>query len=175
MFGNSEGDTNSAAAGHFSLPGSDRPGKRLFEVGAEGGADTTSRSAGPVGHLGRFSPGLGPISSTSGGFPVIFWSMAETVAPTLPVIEPGQEDQPRSDLEPGYLVICWNDPVNLMVYVSHVFQRVFGWPRRKAEFHMLQVHEQGKSVLVRESLEKAEHYVHQLQQYSLHATLERDE
>jgi ATP-dependent Clp protease adaptor protein ClpS len=71
--------------------------------------------------------------------------------------------------------VCWNDPVNLMVYVTHVFQVVFGWPRQKAERHMLQVHNQGKSILTRESLERAEFYVHQLQKYGLHATLERDE
>ena len=57
-----------------------------------------------------------------------------------------------SCLEPGYLVICWNDPVNYMDYVTHVFQTVFGWPRKKAE-----------------------HYVHQFQKYTLHATMERDE
>ena len=102
--------------------------------------------------------------------------MAETVTPeVLPVVVPEQEDQPRSGLEHGYLVICWNDPVNYMQYVTHVFQTVFGWARRKAEFHMRQVHEQGSSVLARESMEKAEHYVHQLQKYSLHATMERDE
>ena len=97
----------------------------------------------------------------------------------MPEVAPdiGQEEQtdPKSGLEPGYLVICWNDPVNYMVYVTHVFQVVFGWPREKAKFHMLQVHEQGRSVLTRESMEKAEHYVHQLQKYSLHATMERDE
>ena len=102
--------------------------------------------------------------------------MAETATPE---VHPGtiQENKEKTDstLEPGYLVICWNDPVNFMDYVTHVFQTVFGWPRKKAEFHMLQVHEQGKSVLVRESLEKAEHYVHQLQKYTLHATMERDE
>ena len=54
------------------------------------------------------------------------------------------------------------------------FRKFFAWPRQKAEFHMLQVHNNGKSVLVRDSLEKAEHYVHQLQRYSLHATMERD-
>jgi ATP-dependent Clp protease adaptor protein ClpS len=85
------------------------------------------------------------------------------------------EEKPKSTLEPGFLVICWNDPVNLMDYVTHVFQVVFGWQRKKAEFHMLQVHNQGKSVLTRESMEKAEHYVHQLQKYTLHATMERDE
>jgi ATP-dependent Clp protease adaptor protein ClpS len=102
--------------------------------------------------------------------------MAET---TMPGIQPGVieeiEDKSRSTLEPGYLVICWNDPVNYMDYVTHVFQVVFGWQRKKAEFHMLQVHNQGKSVLTRESMEKAEHYVHQLQKYTLHATMERDE
>jgi ATP-dependent Clp protease adaptor protein ClpS len=102
--------------------------------------------------------------------------MVETVTPQVtPGIERELQEKPRADLEPGYLVVCWNDPVNFMDYVTHVFQTVFGWPRKKAEFHMLQVHEQGKSVLTRESLEKAEHYVHQLQKYSLHATMERDE
>ena len=96
----------------------------------------------------------------------------------IPDVRPGSieeiEDKPKSGLEPGFLVICWNDPVNFMQYVTHVFQIVFGWPKKKAEFHMLQVHEQGKSVLARESMERAEHYVHQLQKYSLHATMERD-
>lgn len=102
--------------------------------------------------------------------------MAETLTPEVrPETIQEQDEKPRSDLEAGYLVICWNDPVNLMDYVTHVFQTVFGWQRQKAEFHMLQVHNQGKSVLARESMEKAEHYVHQLQKYSLHATMERDE
>ena len=96
-----------------------------------------------------------------------------------PEVLPGKieeiEDESKSSLEPGYVVICWNDPVNLMTYVTHVFQTVFGWQKQKAEFHMLQVHEQGKSILARESMEKAEHYVHQLQRHSLHATMERDE
>ena len=92
--------------------------------------------------------------------------MAATAEPlVLPDI--GQDDDTKSkdDLEPGYSVICWDDPVNLMDYVTHVFQVVFGWQKQKAEFHMLQVHNQGKSLLTRESLERAEHYVHQLQKY----------
>ena len=100
--------------------------------------------------------------------------MAETALPlVLPDIGQEKQTDPKEDLEPGYLVICWDDPINLMEYVTHVFQSVFGWTKQKAEFHMLQVHNQGKSVLARESLEKAEHYVHQLQKYSLHATMER--
>ncbi|MEI6394738.1 MAG: ATP-dependent Clp protease adaptor ClpS [Verrucomicrobiota bacterium] len=105
-----------------------------------------------------------------------FSFMAGIATPEIaPAVVQATEDKPKSGLDPGYLVICWNDPVNYMQYVTHVFQVVFGWPRKKAEFHMLQVHEQGKSVLVRESMEKAEHYAHQLQKYSLHATMERDE
>jgi ATP-dependent Clp protease adaptor protein ClpS len=92
-------------------------------------------------------------------------------APT-PTVTPQEET--RETLEPGYLVVAWNDPVNLMIYVTHVFQRVFGWDRKKAEHHMREVHEKGKSVLVRESFERAESHVHQLQSYSLQATIERD-
>lgn len=99
-------------------------------------------------------------------------------AAAVPVAEPGidqeQQVQSRDQLAPGFKVICWDDPVNLMDYVTHVFEMVFAWPKNKAERHMLQVHNQGKSVLTREGFEKAEHYVHQLQQYSLHATLEPD-
>jgi ATP-dependent Clp protease adaptor protein ClpS len=101
--------------------------------------------------------------------------MAEVALPAAPETIEQAEEKSKSGLEPGFLVICWNDPINLMQYVTHVFQVVFGWNKKKAEFHMLQVHEQGKSVLTRESMEKAEHFVHQLQKYSLHATMERDE
>ena len=99
--------------------------------------------------------------------------MPETLTPVvLPDLE--TDTQSRDALEPGYLVVCWNDPVNFMDYVTHVFQKVFGWNRQKAEHHMMQVHKQGRSVLLREGLERAEFYVHQLQKYNLHATLERD-
>jgi ATP-dependent Clp protease adaptor protein ClpS len=102
--------------------------------------------------------------------------MPETIEPlTIPDQELDEQTASKDALEPGYLVICWNDPVNLMSYVTRTFQKVFGWNRQKAEFHMLQVHNLGKSVLTRESLEKAEFYVHQLQKYSLHATMEKDE
>jgi len=101
--------------------------------------------------------------------------MAVSTPPiVLPDTDKDEKTDPKSDLEAGYLVICWDDPVNLMEYVTHVFQKVFGWSKQKAEIHMLQVHRQGKSVLTRESLERAEHYVHQLQGYTLHATMERD-
>ena len=90
-----------------------------------------------------------------------------------PQIDPEKRTDSKTDFEPAYLVICWNDPVNLMDYVTHVFQEVFGWELKRAEKHMLEVHEKGRSVLTRESLERAEFHVHELQKYNLHATLER--
>jgi ATP-dependent Clp protease adaptor protein ClpS len=100
----------------------------------------------------------------------------ETATPiTVPDAEKDQQTKSRENLDRGYLVICWNDPVNLMDYVTHVFQMVFGWAKARAEKHMLEVHNAGKSLLTRETFEKAEHYVHQLHAYGLHATMEREE
>ncbi len=99
--------------------------------------------------------------------------MASTATP---VPDTHQETSPetRETKAPVYLVIVWNDPVNLMQYVTHVFQRVFGWDKQTAEKHMLEVHTQGRSTVARDSQEKAELYVHQLQAYSLHATMEKE-
>jgi ATP-dependent Clp protease adaptor protein ClpS len=98
-------------------------------------------------------------------------------AASAPLVAPTQVPEVRTeeteDLDPGFLVVCWNDPVNLMDYVTHVFQVVFNWQRQKAEHHMLEVHNRGRSVLTREGREKAEHYVHQLHRYGLHATMEQ--
>jgi ATP-dependent Clp protease adaptor protein ClpS len=102
--------------------------------------------------------------------------MADTESPlVLPDTVREEETREQAGHDPGYLVICWDDPVNLMDYVTHVFQVIFGWPRAKAEYHMLQVHNTGRSVLAREGMEKAEHYVHQLQGYGLQATMEPGE
>jgi ATP-dependent Clp protease adaptor protein ClpS len=91
---------------------------------------------------------------------------------TIPKRTARKQTGSKSRFAPTYHVICWNDPVNLMVYVTHVFMKLFGWDRQKAEKHMMEVHEKGKSVLVREGAEKAEFYVHQLQNYKLQATME---
>ena len=83
--------------------------------------------------------------------------VATNAAPAVhPGIQTDEQTGSSTELETGYLVICWNDPINLMDYVTHVFQVVFGWERKKAERHMLEVHKLGKSVLARESLEKAD-------------------
>lgn len=84
----------------------------------------------------------------------------------LPTPEIDAEIESKKVRERDYTVIVWDDPVNLMPYVTHVFQQVFGWGREKAQRHMLEVHEEGRSVVVRDSFEKAEYYVHALQKYS---------
>src|ERR1041385_8892117 len=68
----------------------------------------------------------------------------------LPRPDITEQTEPKDAREPGYLVICWDDPINTMLYVTHVFQKVFGWTRQLAEKRMLEVHNNGKSVLARE-------------------------
>src|SRR5881227_772461 len=88
-----------------------------------------------------------------------------------PVIE--QETRTAEELDLPWQVVVHNDPVNLMTYVTMVFQKVFGLTREKAERHMLEVHQQGRSVLWCGMRERAELYVQQLHGYLLLATLER--
>ena len=97
---------------------------------------------------------------------------AQAIEAPSPVIVPESETKLTHDT--GYLVVCWDDPINLMEYVTHVFQQVFGWDKAKAEKHMREVHNEGRSILARESFEKAEYYVHALQRYHLLATMEKD-
>ena len=84
-----------------------------------------------------------------------------------------QETRSKENLDLPWLVVVHNDPVNLMTYVTMVFQRVFGYPREKAERHMLEVHQKGRSVLWSGMQERAELYVQQLHSHLLLATLEK--
>jgi ATP-dependent Clp protease adaptor protein ClpS len=88
-----------------------------------------------------------------------------------PTIE--EETRSEEEFDLPWQVVVHNDPVNLMSYVTMVFQRVFGYPRDKAERHMLEVHHKGRSVLWSGMREPAELYVQQLHGYLLLATLEK--
>ena len=88
-----------------------------------------------------------------------------------PVLE--EETRTSEELDTPWQVVVHNDPVNLMTYVTMVFQKVFGFPREKAEKHMLEVHQQGRSILWSGVRERAELYVQQLHGYLLLATIER--
>lgn len=90
------------------------------------------------------------------------WTETESRTATLP-------DQ---EVAPPWNVVVLNDPVNLMSYVVMVFRKVFGYDTEKARKHMLEVHENGRSVVWTGSREAAEHYVHTLQQWHLTAKLE---
>jgi len=72
-------------------------------------------------------------------------------------------------------VVTLNDPVNLMSYVVMVIRKIFGYDVEKARRHMLEVHQIGRSRVWSGELEKAEHYVHLLQQWQLTAILEADD
>ena len=84
-----------------------------------------------------------------------------------------KETSSKEDLDLPWQVVVHNDPVNLMTYVTMVFQRVFGFPRERAERHMLEVHHKGRSILWSGVRERAELYVQQLHGYLLLATLEK--
>ncbi|MGH3079653.1 MAG: ATP-dependent Clp protease adapter ClpS [Gaiellaceae bacterium] len=94
------------------------------------------------------------------------------------VLAPGEieVEQPRDDAEHDrpWIVIVWNDPINLMSYVTFVLQKLFGYSREKATRLMLQVHHEGKAVVSSGTREKAEHDVSRLHAHGLWATLRQD-
>ena len=72
-----------------------------------------------------------------------------------------------------WVTIVWDDPVNLMTYVTWVFQKLFGYSREKAEQLMLDVHHKGKAVVSSGARERMEHDASQLHAYGLWATVDR--
>lgn len=90
-----------------------------------------------------------------------------------PVAEPDVDT--NTDIRPDgpWDVIVWDDPVNLMTYVVHVFRKVFGFPEPVARKLMLDVHHHGKALVATEPREQAEFYVQQLHGYGLQATMQR--
>ena len=73
-----------------------------------------------------------------------------------------------------WVVLVWNDPVNLMSYVVYVFQRLFGYSREKATRLMMQVHQEGRAVVSSGSREKCEADVSRLHGFGLWATMQKD-
>jgi len=71
-----------------------------------------------------------------------------------------------------WLVICWNDPINLMSYVTYVFQKLFGYSFEKATKLMLDIHHKGKAVVSSGAKEKAEFDTYRLHAHGLWATME---
>ena len=90
---------------------------------------------------------------------------------TLP--DQSVEAQEKTSVADPWVTIVWNDPVNLMSYVTYVFESYFGFPRKKAEKLMRQVHEQGRAVVSTGSLESMEVDVQAMHEFGLWATLQR--
>jgi ATP-dependent Clp protease adaptor protein ClpS len=73
-----------------------------------------------------------------------------------------------------WVTIVWNDPVNLMSYVSYVFQSYFGYPRSKADRLMRDVHEKGRAVVSNGTREEMERDTEAMHGYGLWATFSKD-
>jgi ATP-dependent Clp protease adaptor protein ClpS len=89
---------------------------------------------------------------------------------------PKSADQTADKQEPDkpWVTIVWNDPINLMPYVTYVFQKVFAYPKPKAEKLMLDVHHKGKAVVAAGARESMEHNAEILHGYGLWATVNHD-
>jgi ATP-dependent Clp protease adaptor protein ClpS len=96
-----------------------------------------------------------------------------TVAPAEIEIERPTSEKDTTGDRP-WLVIVWNDPINLMLYVTFVFQKLFGYSREKARRLMLKVHRDGRAVVSSGTLEKAEYDVARLHAHGLWATMRQD-
>ncbi len=90
------------------------------------------------------------------------------VEPTLTPDEITQTSKP-------WVTIVWNDPVNLMSYVTYVFQKYFGYSKKVAEKLMMEVHEEGRSVVSSGTREEMERDVQAMHEYGLWATMDKQE
>src|SRR3954467_12005285 len=95
-----------------------------------------------------------------------------------PLSAPVEVEEPTHDQsveeERPWVVIVWNDPINLMEYVTFVFQKLFGYSLEKATKLMLDVHQKGRAVVSNGSREQAELDVFRLHEHGLWATMEHD-
>ena len=91
---------------------------------------------------------------------------------------PVEVEEPTSDTtvapDTPWIVLVWNDPINLMSYVTFVLQKVFGYSQEKATKLMLDVHHKGKAVVSSGPREKAEIDVFRLHEHGLWATMQQD-
>ena len=91
---------------------------------------------------------------------------------------PVEIDEPTRDEEIApdqpWIVIVWNDPINLMTYVVYVFQKLFGYSKEKATSLMLDVHHKGRAVVSSGTREEMERDCEILHSYGLWATVRQD-
>lgn len=98
--------------------------------------------------------------------------MSQTIEAPVEISRPeGDEDQ-RHDSP--WVVVVWNDPINLMSYVAFVFGKLFGYSKAEATRLMMQVHEEGRAIVSSGTREKGEYDVCRLHEHGLWATLRQD-
>ncbi len=100
--------------------------------------------------------------------------MAGTLSPRREAVEE-VEELSAADPDRPWMTIVWDDPINLMSYVTHVFMQVFGYPKAKAEKLMLDVHHLGKAVVSSGPRERMELDVVTLHGYGLWATVQQSD
>ena len=91
----------------------------------------------------------------------------------VPVEETHAEVDEVPQADRPWVTVVWNDPVNLMSYVTWVFQKLFGYSKDKAERLMLDVHHKGKAIVSSGPREKMEYDASRLQAYGLWATVDK--
>lgn len=91
-----------------------------------------------------------------------------------PVVDAETRQDSDVQTDAPWVTIVWNDPVNLMSYVTYVFMTYFKYPREKAERLMLSVHEEGRATVSAGSREEMERDVTAMHSYGLWATVSRD-
>jgi ATP-dependent Clp protease adaptor protein ClpS len=91
---------------------------------------------------------------------------------TAPVEVERPSGQDVAELDKLWLVVVWNDPINLMSYVTFVFQKLFGYARPKAHRLMMQVHTEGKAIVSSGTQERAEFDCSRLHAHGLWATMQ---
>jgi ATP-dependent Clp protease adaptor protein ClpS len=97
-----------------------------------------------------------------------------SLSTTAPVRERTEETEDVVEPDIPWVVIVWNDPINLMSYVAFVFQKLFGYSKEKATKLMLDVHQKGRAVVSSGPREQAEFDVYRLHSHGLWATMQKD-
>ena len=92
-----------------------------------------------------------------------------------PALDPNSFTEPAAEADRPWITLVWNDPVNLMSYVTYVFMTYFTYSKEKAELLMLDVHQVGRAVVSSGTREEMERDVAAMHSYGLWATLQKDE
>ncbi len=121
---------------------------------------------------GRSAAELATTGITLAGLTTNGLTLGPAVVEPEVIRDPTSEEEHSTDVP--WVVLVWNDPINLMSYVVYVFQKLFGYNEAKATELMLDVHHKGRAAVAWGTREKAELDVFRLHEYGLWATMQQD-